>query len=170
MGFFDATSASLFRKSADGRTLFRPFGKRGGTYLVSDERAEELRAWQRRFFIVAFVAIVVLVQLWQYRVLWATPLFVAVLCVKYWHFTRTLPRTDDEPVAVSRSEMLTAQANAVGTRVLLPVAIGSALFFAAGVWMCVAKPGRDAYMVAGFFGLCTMVNGWQYLVARRNDH
>jgi len=167
MGLLDAPSASLFRHAPDGRTLFQPFGRRGGTFVVSPERAAHLVAWQRRYLLATFVAVIVAVQLWQLRALWGVPVLLAPLYAKYWHFTRTLPRTDDEPVPVSRREVFAAHASAAGTRVLIPVVIGSAALFAVGIWMCVTQPGRDAYLVAGFFGLCTIVNGAQLWVARR---
>jgi|SRR5665213_1256127 len=167
MGFFEATAASLFQQTSDGRTVFRPFGRLWGTFLVSDEREAHLRAWQRRYYIAGFAAIVVSVHLWQWRAMWAAPVLVAALCVKYWHFARTLPHTNAEPVRVKRSEMFATHASLVGTRLLLPATVGSALFLAIGIWMCIAKPGRDAYFVAGFFGLCTVVNGLQLFVARR---
>jgi len=168
MSFFEATAASLFQQTSDGQTVFRPFGRLWGTFLVSDERAAHLRAWQRRYYIAGFVTIVVSVQLWQLRAMWAAAVLIALLGVKYWHFARKLPRINAEPVRESRSAMFTAHASRVGTRLLLPVTIGSAIFLAIGIWMCIVKPGRDAYFVAGFFGLCTVVNGLQFFVARRN--
>ena len=92
----DAPSASLFRHAADSRVLFRPFGRRGGTYVVSAERAAHLRAWQRWYMMLGFVVILVAVRTWQLTALWLVPVLVAPLYVKYWHFARTLPRTDEE--------------------------------------------------------------------------
>lgn len=167
MGFFDAPGAVTFRHAADGRLLFRPFGRRGGTYEVSPERAEHLLAWQRRYYLVSFVGTILLVQWQGLRALWALPVVTSVLLLKYRHFMRTLPRVSEEPVPVTRGEVFQAQAKAVGSRWLGWIALGSVLMFALGAWMCVVQPGRDAYMIAGFFGLCAVVNSAQWWVARR---
>ena len=132
MGFFDGPSASLFRQAPDGRVLFRPFGRRGGTYEVSPERAAHLRRWQQRYMLAMFAVIIVAVERWRYAALWLVPLLVLPLYLKYWHFARTLPRTDEEPLPVRRAELFAAIASATGSRVLLVAAAGSALLFAAG--------------------------------------
>jgi hypothetical protein len=167
MSFFDAPGAVTFRHAADGRLLFRPFGRVSGTWEVSPERAEHLLAWQRRFYAVSFVGTVLLVQRWGLRALWTVPLVTAVLLLKYWHFARTLPRATEEPVPVTRGELFEAQAKAVGSRWLGLVTLGSVLMLALGAIMCMVKPGRDAYMVVSFFGLCAVVNGAQWWAARR---
>lgn len=45
----------------------------------------------------------------------------------------------------------------------------SVLMFAVGVWLCVVHPGRDTYFVAGFFGLCTVVNGAALLASLKRS-
>ena len=167
MGFFDGQSAALFRQAPDGRKLFRPFGRRWGTYVVPPERAAHLVVWQRRYLMATFAIILVAVSLWHVQALWGLPVLVAPLYAKYWHFARGLPRTEEEPLPVNRKELFTTQASAIGTRVLFPVVIGSVLMFAGGVWMSVVQPGLESYLVAGFFGLATVVNGAQLWAARR---
>src|SRR6266581_3103170 len=54
MGYFDAIVGSSFKRTADGRTAFYPWGVLGAGYVLTDEKTHRgIRALLRRYYVVS---------------------------------------------------------------------------------------------------------------------
>ena len=168
----ELASHTLFARLADGRIVFRPWGKRGGCYLL-DERQRLVRARaQRVFWGLGLVGIVVANQFVTVGMSLGVLLPVALLlqCLLFWCFTIGLPRIEHPP-EVERSkaqrrelarQRLRERARLMGKGRLLAMLLGSLLFVAGSV--LIAIDGGSIAAALGsfvFFSACAALFAWQ---------
>jgi hypothetical protein len=167
MGFFDGPgTANLLLHDWAGRTLIRPWGKWGKTYLVTAEAEERLRRMSRRFYTGMLVVIVAMAAVARPLVLIAlAPAASAIYCFLLWRLTRELEPVDAVPVE-SREELIQRHVRSVGVSRLWWMLAGAVGFVAAGVWMAL-EGDITGWFVAVFFGLCGVSSIWQLRVARK---
>ncbi len=160
MGLFDGFVSILFRLDASGRRVYAPFGTWGGVYEVREDDAERIQRHGKRFWVVWFIAVVVLVMAldWRY-VLMAIPIMLAAYFgMAAWHVRQMtrLPVSPRELPRLSRVELERRYSRAVGVPTLISLTIVSLLFVAGGVWMLMSgAPPTESWLVILFFGLCT---------------
>jgi hypothetical protein len=148
MSAFDGVIAIALRRDGDGSVTFAPFGARGKCYIVPPEREQHLRRFFRVFFVAMVIAVVVsvwFVGLWSVVIL--VPVFLSLLFLKYWHFTRALAVAVSAPAPLSRSESLSVYTQAIGRRKIWFCIGVTILFSIAGVWMVIDKGDAESYFV-----------------------
>jgi hypothetical protein len=154
MSAFDGVLAISLRRDGDGSVTFAPFGSWGKCYIVPPDREQHLRLFFRVFYVAMLITLVVTVQLASWWVLLLVPVFLSVLYLKYWHFTRGLTIAESAPAPLSRSEGLSVYTQAIGRRKIWFCIAATILFSVTGVWMVIDKGDAESYFVtaASLFG------------------
>ena len=156
MGLFDGPAAAAFLHDAQGRTLIRPWGRWGKTYLVAPERQLHLTRFLRRFYatmlVIVVAATLALPMGYAFGLL---PLVLGIYYVSLWRFTRRLPSVESSPVETSR-DLQARYAHAAGRPILWFTVVVSTLFVAGGIWMPSLGEARTGWLTAGFFALCLL--------------
>jgi hypothetical protein len=168
----ELASHTLFARLPDGRIIFRPWGKRGGCYLL-DERQRLVRARaQRVFWGLGLVAIVVSNQFLTLGVSLGVllPVALGLQYLLFWAFTLGLPRTEPPPQVegskAQRRELarqrMRERARLMGKGRLWAMLLCSLLFVGGSVLIAVGG-GSIAAALGGFlfFGACAALFAWQ---------
>ena len=168
----ELASHTLFARLPDGRIIFRPWGKRGGCYLL-DERQRLVRARaQRVFWGLGLVAIVISNQVFTVgtSLVLVLPVALGLQYLLFWSFTRGLLRTEPPPEIkgskAQRRELarqrMRERARLMGKGRLWTLLFGSLLFVAGSVLIAVSG-GSIAAALGGFlfFGACAALFAWQ---------
>jgi hypothetical protein len=152
MGLVDGVAATFIMHDAEGRTLVRPFGRRGRTYLVPPDREEDVQGFIQLGYLPLLAAVLVAEQVFGLvAALAVVPLLTAALLYALDRRLREFPVTDAKPVE-TRTDMQVVLARSLGTRrVAITLAI-AVMFTAGGVWMGLSGE-RDGWWIAAFFGV-----------------
>lgn len=166
-GFTDGLVANVYRRTADGRTLFCPWGNFGRAYIVPPDREAELTTFLRRFYVAFFISIALLVPVMHWWLLALTPVASGIVFYKFWSFSRTLAVDASPPPPPMRpADSFAAQARATGRVRLWILLLVAVAFVAIGIWMRSVGAPRST-LVIGFFGLCALVFAAQLITLRR---
>jgi hypothetical protein len=167
MGYFDGLFSSKFRTTADGQTLFYPFGPIGRAYKVGS--AERVRLlWQIKAWFVFGIGIGIAAFHFEYPI---GVILMAAWCVGYLGWTLYVPRnmqpSDKQP---SLRERVAARARAYGPAALWMVEIIAILFVVGGLFILSVSPAKDWLLVIPpiiFFGAGAIAFGFMLAVRRR---
>jgi hypothetical protein len=163
MGYFDGLTNASFRKDAQGRDLFYPYGTHGRGRIIPDaETADRLRASIKRLYILLLAAIpllIAIVRMAHDSVLYLLLLVLAVTAltagyVRY--LTRGLPYSEER---LTYRESLRNSLRGYSRLNLVLLAIVSALFVALGAFILSLAPAENlwlALLLIVFFGLCLL--------------
>jgi hypothetical protein len=141
MGYLDAIGANTFQTNPRGQLVFAPWGRRRQAYLVQREEADAFVRFQRRYYLLMFITLPLsLIVFRSIPIMLGVGLvWMAGLFLKLWHFTRGLELAAEVPV-VSREEVITRAATAMGSRTIATVGILSALMTAGSIWLLISGP------------------------------
>ena len=164
MGYFDGLTNASFRKDAQGRDVFYPYGSRGRGRIIPDaETADRLRTSIKRLYILLLALIPLLlaiVRLAHDSVLYLLLLVLAVTALTagyVQHLTRGLPYSEER---LTYRESLQNSLRGHSRLSLILLAIVSALFVALGGFILSLAPAQNfwlALLLIVFFGLCLLV-------------
>jgi hypothetical protein len=167
MGYFDALTSSAFKTTADGRTLFYPFGVLGRGYEVVSETDRARLRWQTKAWVIFGLVIALAAVNLEFR---AGLIVIAAWMVAYlvWTFY-ALRGTRQSDVKFPLLERIEAQARVIGPVTLWMLEIGALVFVAGGFLMLIVDPGRWLVAAAGivFFGAGAVKFGYMLVLRGR---
>ncbi|MGH6880998.1 MAG: hypothetical protein ACREFM_08765 [Hypericibacter sp.] len=164
MGYFDGLTNASFRKDAQGRDVFYPYGTHGRGRIITDaETAERLRRSIKRLYILLLAIIpllIAIVRLAHDSVIYLVLLVLAVTALTAGYvqqLTRGLPYSEER---LTYRESLQNSLRGHSKLGLVFLAVVSAGFVALGGFILALAPAENlalALVLIVFFGLCLLV-------------
>lgn len=166
MNLTQVASGGIFYEAADGRIVFRPWGKRGPCYLLTPaQRLVRARIQLGYYGFMLVVITLSTLRLGSVRTFAiALPAILAGNYLLFGLFARGLPTTDPPgpPPPGYTNELIRRHNRAFGKPLLWVMFTLSLLMAAAGVWAGLRTGAwRISVLSGGFFGLCAAAFAWQ---------
>jgi hypothetical protein len=169
MGYFDTLVGGWFKTTADGRTLFFPFGALGRGYEVGPEiDCANLRFQVMAWTVGGIIGVIgALELLGNFAGLVAAAALLALYDGWVWYLTRGMRPSDKR---LSLRESFTAQARALNPVLLGAAEIAAIVLLLVSFAMLAAEP--DNWLVAVFmivvFGACAITFGYMLALRQRS--
>ena len=166
MGYFNGVASAYFKKGADGKAVFYPWGVIAKGYVLPDEAAEaKTRRFIKIHLIVSLPAMVIAVN---YSLTWVC---IAAAASFAWFYFQVKALLKGCPVSAERltfKESYTNSAKAHNKAGLWALFIISLLFVAAGIWFMIVGPAHSSKVALAlstlFFGACSCAIGYMVKV------
>jgi hypothetical protein len=162
MRLTDAFATVLFYRAADGRRVFRPWGRLGKCYLVTDAQSQFFTKLYLSYSAIMAVSMIPVENLigMRYVFLLVLPVWLAGTYLGFWVISRRLPETTPPPSPPPeyRRELLRGYNRALGRPFLWALEIGSLGFVGIGFYILLIDPTSrwTGVLCVAFFGLCAM--------------
>jgi hypothetical protein len=131
MGYFDGLIEAGFGKTADGRTLFSPFGILGASYAVSEESARKIKLFLKNYMLLCLITLAVSITIFRLPGLF----LIVVLMPVYVHKIKGLlsgeKRISQRP---SLRDTTRNMARAMGLATCVLLLIANCLLFLASIF------------------------------------
>jgi hypothetical protein len=169
MGYFDALVSGSFKTTADGRTVFFPFGALGRGYEVGSEHDYASLRWQVKAWIIGGIiwAVGALELLGNVPGLIAAAALLALYCTWTGYLTRGMRPSDQR---LSLRESFTAQARAQNPVLLWAAEIAAIMLLLVSFAMLATEPENWLKAVAMIvvFGACATAFGTMLALRQRH--
>ena len=134
MGYFDGLLGASFRKTADGKTIFYPFGMSGSSYALSEDGDRKIRAFLKRYMLLSLIVLILAMLIFRSYGLFLLVVLLPVYMHKISGLLSTEERISKRPtIRDSASNM--ACTMGLSTCVLLLI-VNCILFLASIVCLC----------------------------------
>lgn len=130
MGYFDGLVEASFKKGADGRTIFYPYGVLGKGYHLSGEGEEGMRVFVRGYLRICLPIAILSVSVLR---LYALPLLIILLAPYTIGVRRLLPTDMQATEKLTFAEVNTNMAEAMGLVTCFLLLLGSVGFLFAAI-------------------------------------
>jgi len=170
MGYFDGIANMYFKKDAEGKTVFYPWGVIGEGYKLTDDAAEtKIRSFVKQHYAISLPVVVIAVNVnWGW-------LFVAAGALYGWYYLRVRALLDGSSVSkekLSLKESYFNSAKAHNKYVLWLLFACSLFFVVAGLYLMFVVRGNSnqfALLLSTlFFSVCA--SGIGYMIKRKAAH
>ncbi len=169
MGYFDGLTDAVFKKDAQGRALFFPFGVLAKGRVVPDEATKQrLRNLLKRYYQVSFTALLLVGILVGW--IWATAVVLISLIPFYAILLKKLSGFQIADSSLSISEAYQNSARSHNKFTLWVLFTSSVVFVLLGLAMTIFASGWDRLigcLCTFFFGLCSWALGYMIRVRGR---
>lgn len=168
MAFYNAFIENfVFRKGADGSTVFYPWGAMGQAYATTSQDVKERLT---KFYIKAFLPIPFLVMITQHIPIVVALMILALYTGLYVFAMRGLLKSLPNICPVASTKSVPTFAAKFSYLAILGGLVGSLVFVGLGTFMAVS--GDSEALIGGtfgavFFGSCAAAYGWLLLVKLR---